>query len=142
MASEKDDVGNGNTAAPESPKPKPTEKQINLLAIIMQNIEEQPKINWEAVASQASLKNDRVAKEMYRQMCKKFGWNKTGGQPTNPGLTCGTPSKVTKNTGRVGSAKKARGKKAAAAAEQEDDNPKVKDEDPFMSGALQDDGSI
>lgn len=45
MASEKSDSGNGSGAAPETPKGKPSEKQMNLLAIIMQNIEDQPKIN-------------------------------------------------------------------------------------------------
>lgn len=155
MASEQVDFGNGSDAAPETPKAKPSDKQMNLLAIIMQNVEDQPKINWENVATQASLKNDRVAKEMYRQMCKKFGWGKTGGSATaTPGSAGDTPTKtsrVTKNTGKVGSARKPRGKKAAAAAAtaaedddkdgQEDGKFTVKQEaanaaDPFMSGTI------
>lgn len=44
MASEKDN-GGGSAATPETPKVKPTDKQISLLAIIMQNVEDQPKIN-------------------------------------------------------------------------------------------------
>lgn len=194
MASEQVDFGNGSDAAPETPKAKPSDKQMNLLAIIMQNVEDQPKINvssyllppcspspkpktirnatprsgrklttygnpqWENVATQASLKNDRVAKEMYRQMCKKFGWGKTGGPATaTPGSAGDTPTKasrVTKNTGKVGSARKPRGKKAAAAAAtaaaaaedddkdgQEDGGPMVKQEaanaaDPFISGTI------
>lgn len=118
---------------------------------------------WENVAAQAGLKNDRVAKEMYRQMCKKFGWTRGGGPgsgsaATTPGGPGETPTKVTKRTGKVGSARKPRaGKKAAAAAaaaapaaaddgdeEDElglDDTSKVKDEaayenDPFMFGAI------
>lgn len=49
-------------------------------------------------------------------MCKKFGWGKP---TTTPGGACDTPSKasrVTKSTGKVGSARKPRGKKAAIAA--------------------------
>lgn len=45
MASEQSDFGNGSGAAPETPKAKPSDKQMNLLAIIMQNIEDQPRIN-------------------------------------------------------------------------------------------------
>ncbi|ROW06429.1 hypothetical protein VMCG_04422 [Cytospora schulzeri] len=149
MSSEKDDVSSGSGAAPETPKAKPSDKQMNLLAIIMQNIEDQPKINWENVAAQASFKNDRVAKETYRQMCKKFGWGKT---VNSPGSAGDTTSKVTKSTGKVGSTRKPRGKKAAAktaAAAVDDDESgqesgksTVKDEtadaaDTFMmSGAL------
>ncbi|ROW12881.1 hypothetical protein VPNG_04724 [Cytospora leucostoma] len=153
MASEKDN-GSGSATTPETPKGKPTDKQMNLLAIIMQNVEDQPKINWENVAVQAGLKNDRVAKESYRQICKKFGWNKGGSAATTPGGTGETPTKVTKRTGKVGSARKPRAKKetaavAAQAAADEyeddelglDDKSKVKEEaayenDPFMSGAI------
>lgn len=91
-------------------------------------------------------------------MCKKFGWGKTGGSAATPGSVCDTPSKtprVTKNTGKVGSARKPRGKKAAAAATataaaaagdddedvHEDVSSEIKEEaadtiDPFVSGEI------
>lgn len=67
-------------------------------------------------------------------MCKKFGWNKAGG-PFTPGS-----AKVTKpTTGKVGTPRKPRGKKAAAPAAAVDNNGD--DEaagvtDPFMSGTV------
>lgn len=55
MTSEKSDTGNASGAAPETPKSKPSDKQMNLLAIIMQNIEDQPKINVSSYLSAPSL---------------------------------------------------------------------------------------
>lgn len=148
------DNNNDNTAPAA---PKPSEKQMNLLALIMQNVQGKPDINvsckphpflhkaflllhlrlqgseeltifamqWTNVVEQSGLKNERVAKEMYRQMTKKFGWGpaapseSTGGAAT----ATATASKVQKRAGKVGSksTKKTPSKNKAKDENEEDD---------------------
>lgn len=82
-------------------------------------------MQWANVVTQSGLKNERTAKEMYRQITKKFGWGSTvDGSPSGSagsGAATATPTKVRKRTGKVGtkSAKKGGGKKAQ---EDEDEN--------------------
>lgn len=76
------------------------------------------------MALQSGLKNERVAKEMYRQMTKKFGSGASGaGSPSGSvgGPATPTPTKVQKRTGKVGtkSAKKVSAKKVKAEEEDE-----------------------
>lgn len=68
-------------------------------------------MQWEAVATQASLKNVNVAKEIYRQMQKKLGWSNTKASASATSGGSATPtSKVTKRTGKVGDSATKRGR--------------------------------
>ncbi|CAN8103855.1 unnamed protein product [Discula destructiva] len=119
--------------APTTPsRPVPSEKQINFMAIVMQNVQGKPEIDWENVAAVSGLKNERTAKETYRQMQKKLGWNSPAGGSGSGSGAQATPTKVQKRTGKVGTkaaaktpskaAPKGRGKKVA-----EQDEEEVKD---------------
>jgi hypothetical protein len=95
------------------------------------------KVNWDGVAKATGLKNGATASARFGQIKKKIGWvNPTPG--SSPPVS---PSKVTKNRGRVGgkAIKKGRGKKLFEEddfdidAKQEPDN----DEDDIEIGVKQ-----
>ncbi|KAJ4418573.1 hypothetical protein N0V82_005458 [Gnomoniopsis sp. IMI 355080] len=93
-----------------------TDTQLKFVASMMRNMQSKPDIDWDKVASEHGM-TAKSARERHRILSLKFGWNaKSGGDGDSPGPK--TPKKaagVTKRTGRFGdSAKKARGKKAAA----------------------------
>ncbi|KAJ4409966.1 hypothetical protein N0V82_009368 [Gnomoniopsis sp. IMI 355080] len=116
-------TGNNNDGSPPA-TPRPSDKQMNLLAIIMQSVQSKPDINWANVVTLSGLKNERVAKEMYRQMTKKFGWGGSSAGSASgsaSGAATSSPAKVQKRSGKVGakSAKKASTKKAQQEEEDE-----------------------
>lgn len=70
------------------------------------------------------MKSDAVAKEVFRQLQKKLGWNNTNSSaPAGGGSS--TPGKVTKRTGKVGDSATKRGrgrpKKAKEVVEEDDE---------------------
>lgn len=75
---------------------------------------------WDEVATQAGYKTAASAREVYRVMAKKFGWNAgTGSTPNNhnnnkAGASGPTPTKVQKNTGKVGTKRRVRPRKELA----------------------------
>lgn len=97
---------------------------------------------WANVALQSGLKNERVAKEIYRQMTKKFGWGAPGaGSPSGSvgGTASPTPTKVQKRTGKVGtkSAKKASTKKVKEEGEEEvEENKSDENDEPGEDGCV------
>ncbi|KAK2607799.1 hypothetical protein N8I77_006449 [Diaporthe amygdali] len=147
------------TQSPETPKKgaQLSEKQVKLLATMTQNTIGKVEYNWEKIAAESGYKNVASAKTTFSRLCTQMnggGSSKSpadkGGAPVAGGPN--TPTKVTKRTGKVGSAsaKKPRGKKNAPVVDVgEEDTEKseqvnVKDEkaeagdevDAMMSGAL------
>ncbi|KAF3765965.1 hypothetical protein M406DRAFT_68346 [Cryphonectria parasitica EP155] len=132
---------NQSDKVPEGTGPKPTDAQMRLLAIMMQNMKGKPEFDWDGIVAQAGYKNVTTAKSVYSQMRKKFGWNMGNTASTNTPspakpasnaiagsssssssnhLVGGakTPTKVGKNPGKGGSsAKKPRSKKVKAELE-------------------------
>ena len=93
----------------------PTDTEMKFFKAMMENMNTKPDVNWENVAGAMGLKDAKCARERYRQMCVKLGWNKTAaagpasGRKSNTATAdLTTPTKttrVTKRTGKVGSKK-------------------------------------
>lgn len=82
------------------------------------------------------LRNVKTAKEMYRQMKQKFGWDTPGGAAATASPANLTPSKVNKRVGKVGTksaskaAPKGCGKKVAK--KEDDEEGEAVEEDPYV----------
>lgn len=120
-------------------QPAPTDTEMKFFKAMMENMVTKPDVNWEKVAEVMGLKDSKCARERYRQMCVKLGWNKNatatpGSGRKSAGNAAADPStptkatKVTKRTGKVGT-KKTPSKKDQE--EKADDEP-VGEEDALV----------
>ncbi|KAJ9149869.1 hypothetical protein NKR23_g3920 [Pleurostoma richardsiae] len=92
-----------------------SEGEMKFFKAMMENMQSKPDVDWDNVAVCLGLKDSKCARERFRQISVKFGWNeKAGAAPTTPagrksGVTTiaahagpSTPTKITKRTGKVG----------------------------------------
>lgn len=71
---------------PSTPEAKaPTETDMKFIKSMMQNMRAKPDVDWDAVAAGMTLKGARCAKERFRQISIKYGWNTKSSSPRGQG---------------------------------------------------------
>ncbi|KXJ96997.1 hypothetical protein Micbo1qcDRAFT_170747 [Microdochium bolleyi] len=92
-------------------------RDMNLLTLYLQTLPPSAKAqgDWTLVAEKAGLKDEKSARESFRQLCKKYGWFEAAAGGTDQTATAAAPVKTPRKRATPKS------KKAAAAAEGNDD---------------------